>query len=101
MRVRRDQRLLGPLIVEADTAFDAGEAPPVGRYLHPLVVGIAPARQASLTRVERYSRMTARRGVAAERKGRDPGTVDDVLDPDKSGHRRDRQVEHHPPVPGQ
>ena len=102
VRVRRDQRLLDALIVEADPAFDAREAPALGRHRDPRVVGIAPPRQARLARVERYGRMAARRGMAAQRKGRDPGAVGDVLDPDQSGDRRDdRQVEHHPPVPGQ
>ena len=50
--------------------------------------------------------MTARRGMTAQGKGRDPGAVGDVLDPDRTDNRpatfaRDRQVEQHSPVPGQ
>ncbi len=101
MRVRRDQRLLGALVVEANPAFDAREAPALGRHRDPLIVGIAAPRQARFARVERYRRMTARRGMAAQRKRRDPGAVGDVLDPDRSGDRRDWQIEHHPPVPRQ
>src|ERR1700720_634241 len=102
MRVRRDQRMLGALVVEANPAFDAGKAPGLGRHRDPRVVGIAAARQARLARVERYGRMTARRSMAAQRKRRDPGTVGDVLNPDQPGYRRHgREIEHHPSVPRQ
>src|ERR1700730_18132525 len=98
MRVRRDQRMLGALVVEANPAFDAGKAPALGRHRDPRVVGIAAAREARLAGVERYGRMTARRSMAAQRKRRDPGTVGDVLNPDQPDYRRHgREIEHHPP----
>jgi len=52
VRVRRDQCLLGALVVEAAATFDASEAPAVGRHSDPLVIGIAPPRQMRLARVQ-------------------------------------------------
>ena len=101
-----DQRSHGTLIVEAGAAFDPGKAPAVGWHRYPLVIGIAPSRQARLARVERHRRMAARRDPAAQREGRDAGAVGDVFDADETGQRpvalaRDRQVEQHSPIPRQ
>src|SRR5437899_12752753 len=67
MRVGRDHRLLGTLVVEPDAAFDPGKGPAVGWHRYALVIGIAPPRQPRLARVERDRRMAARRSVAAQR----------------------------------
>src|SRR5438270_1570867 len=101
VRIRRNDRMLGALVVEADPAFDARESPALGRYWDPRVSGIAAPRQARFARVQRQRRMAARRGMATQRKRRDAAAIGDVLDPDGSLDRRDRQVEHHPPVPGE
>src|SRR5205814_515059 len=61
MYIRRDQRLLGALVVEANPAFDAGKAPALGQHRDRRVVGIAAAREVSLPRVEGYGGMAARR----------------------------------------
>jgi len=50
MRIRRDQGLLDALVVKAETAFDAGKTPALGRHRDPLVVRIAAARQSRLAR---------------------------------------------------
>src|SRR5260370_41171853 len=101
MRIRADQSLLGALAVEADPAFNPGKAPALGRHRDPLIFGVAAARQARLARVERYGRMTARRGVAAQWKRPDPAAVGDVLDPDEARDRRNRSGRPPAPAPGQ
>src|SRR5437868_15423643 len=53
VRIRRNDRMLGALVVEADPAFDARESPAVGRYWDPRVSGIAAPRQARFARVQR------------------------------------------------
>src|SRR5207237_2522364 len=65
MRVRRHDGSLGALIVETAATFDAGKLPVRGGHGDAGVAGVAPACQAGLCGVQRYSGMTA---------GRDPAT---------------------------
>src|SRR5215475_4552375 len=79
MAVGRDDRLNGTLIVETGAALDSGKAPAFRRHGYPLVIRIAPPRQAGFTGIEGYRWMAAHGGAATQRECRDPRAIGDVL----------------------
>ena len=103
VRIRIDERGLGPLRIEPDSALGACERPAVVRDRFAGIPGIAASRQSRLRVVERDGGVASRGCPAAQGEGRDPGPVGDELGSHKAGEGRGtvvrhRHVEQHAPV---